>query len=64
MERLSGTSNRGRFSEHSLPNVFIAIGDKELVPDGIRQGLRAVSWDDPWLQSAADYRPQDIVFWL
>lgn len=50
--------------EHSLPNVFIAIGDKELVPDGIRQGLRAVSWDDPKLQSAADYRPQDIVFWL
>jgi hypothetical protein len=49
--------------EHALPNVFIAIGDAERVPDDIRQGLRAVRWDDPLLQRAADYRPKDIVFW-
>lgn len=49
--------------EHALPNVFIAIGDKELVPDNIRQGLRAISWDDPLLQRAADYRPKDLVIW-
>lgn len=48
---------------YALPNVFIPISDAELVPDSIRQGLRAVSWDDPLLQSAADYRPKDIVIW-
>jgi len=48
--------------EHALPNVFIAINDKELVPGSIRQGLRAVSWDDP-LRQRADYRPKDIVIW-
>jgi len=50
--------------EHALPNVFIPLCDVELVPDAIRQGLRAVSWDDPLLQSAADYRPKEIVLWL
>ncbi|WP_312756947.1 hypothetical protein [Pulveribacter sp.] len=50
--------------EHSLPNVFIPISDPGLVPDQIRHGLRAVSWNDPSLQLAADYRPKDIVFWV
>jgi hypothetical protein len=50
--------------KHALPNVFIAIGDKEQIPDSIRHGLRAVSWDDPLLQRAADYRPKDIVIWV
>lgn len=49
--------------EYSLPNVFIPISDAELVPDRIRQGLRAVRWDDPLLQRVADYRPKDIVIW-
>lgn len=50
--------------EYALPNVFISISDAKLVPDRIRQGLRAVSWDDPMLQRAADYRPKDIVIWV
>ncbi|WP_319243983.1 hypothetical protein [uncultured Propionivibrio sp.] len=50
--------------ENSLPNVFIPISDTRSVPDRIRQGLRAVSWNDPSLQKAADYRPSDIVFWV
>ena len=49
--------------ELALPNVFFPISDPELVPDRIRQGLRAVSWGDPLLQKAADYRPKDVVFW-
>jgi hypothetical protein len=50
--------------EHALPNVFIPIGDPELVPQDIRLGLRAVDWDHPDLQRAADYRPKELVFWL
>lgn len=50
--------------EYALPNVFIPISEGGLVLDRIRQGLRAVSWDDPMLQSAADYRPTEIVFWM
>lgn len=49
--------------EYALPNVFIPISDAGLVPDRIQQGLRAVSWDDPLLQRAADYRPKDIIIW-
>ncbi len=49
--------------EGALPNVFITIGDPGLVPKMVQQGLRAVRWDDPFLQRAADYRPKDIVFW-
>lgn len=50
--------------EYALPNVFIPISDAGLVPDHIRRGLRAVSWDDPLLQRAADYRPKEIVLWV
>lgn len=49
--------------EFALPNVLIPVSDPGLVPDRIRQGLRAVSWNDPMLQIVADYRPKDIVFW-
>lgn len=49
--------------EHALPNVFIPNGIPGLVPEEIRCGLRAVEWDDPALQLAADYRPQDLVIW-
>ncbi|WP_088279036.1 hypothetical protein [Ideonella sp. A 288] len=49
--------------ERALPNVFIPVGDTELVPALIRYGLRAVNWDDPNVQRAADYRPNDIVMW-
>lgn len=49
--------------EHALPNVILPIGAAGLVPDFIRHGLRAVDWDDPLIQRAADYRPKDIVFW-
>jgi hypothetical protein len=48
----------------AIPNVFIPISDAGLVPGLIQQGLRAVNWDDPSLQLAADYRPKDIVFWM
>ncbi len=50
--------------EYALPNVFIPISEAGLVPDFIQQGLRAVNWDNPMLQMAADYRPNDIVFWV
>lgn len=50
--------------ERSLPNVIIPITDSALIPDIIRDGLRAVPLDSPMIQCAADYRPQDMVFWL
>ncbi|MBT2303413.1 hypothetical protein J7E70_23465 [Variovorax paradoxus] len=50
--------------ERALPNVFMPIGDPGLVPEMVRQGLRAVRWDDPFFQRAAEYRPKDIVFWM
>jgi hypothetical protein len=51
-------------NDHSLPNVFIAVSDPELVSDQIRQGLRALNWDNPQLQRVADYRSKDIVMWI
>jgi hypothetical protein len=50
--------------EHALPNVFIANGSPDLVPQEIRRALRAVDWDDPALQRAADYRAKDLTIWL
>lgn len=50
--------------EHALPNVFIANGDPNLVPQEIRRALRAVDWDAPDLQHAADYRPKDLTIWI
>lgn len=50
--------------EHALPNVFIPNSDRELVPQEIRRGLRAVDWDHPDLQHAADYRAKEVVIWL
>lgn len=50
--------------ERALPNVFIPLGNPELVPQLIRQGLRAVNWEDADVQRAADYRPNDIVMWI
>lgn len=50
--------------EHALPNVFIPIGEADLVPDVVRRGLRAISWDDPLLQRAAEYLPTDYIVWI
>ena len=50
--------------EGALPNVFMPIGDPGLVPEMVQKGLRAVRWDDHFLQGAADYRPQEFVFWM
>lgn len=49
--------------DRSLPNVIIPMTDSALIPDIIRNGLRAAPLDSPWIQHAADYRPNDIVFW-
>ena len=50
--------------ERALPNVFMPIGNPELVPEVVRHGLRALRWGHPFLQRAADYRPKDIVRWV
>lgn len=50
--------------ELALPNVFIANGNPDLVPQEIRRALRAVDWDDPDLQHAADYRPKELTIWM
>jgi hypothetical protein len=50
--------------DRSLPNVIIPITDSALIPDIIRDGLRAAPLDSPMIQGAADYRPQDVVFWV
>lgn len=48
----------------SLPNVIINLTAPALIPDIVRNGLRAAPWDSPMIQRAADYRPKDIVFWV
>jgi hypothetical protein len=48
----------------ALPNVIIPLTDPALIPDIVRNGLRAIPWDSPMIQRAADYRPNDIVFWV
>ena len=50
--------------ELALPNVFIANGNPDLVPQEIRRALRAVDWDDLDLQNAADYRPKELTIWM
>lgn len=53
------------FGDNSaLPNVIIPLADPALIPDIVRNGLRAAPWDSPLIQRAADYRPKDIVFWV
>lgn len=48
----------------ALPNVVIPTGKPALIPDLIREGLRAHPLDHPLIQRAADYRPKDVVFWF
>lgn len=50
--------------ENALPNVYIPVGEDGLVPDFIQQGLRAVRWDHPMLQRAAEYLPTDYIVWM
>lgn len=50
--------------ERALPNVIIPTGDPALIPDLIRDGLRALPLDHPLIQHAADYRPQEVVLWF
>ncbi|MBX9645535.1 MAG: hypothetical protein K2X57_00590 [Xanthobacteraceae bacterium] len=48
----------------ALPNVsFVASGGRA-IPQSVFEALRAKPHDDPELQRFAEYRPQDIVFWL
>ena len=48
----------------ALPNVAIRLEHARELPAFVMEGFRAVAWDDERLQGVADYRPQDIVFWL
>ena len=50
--------------QRALPNVcFDAHGDKN-VPEQLLEHLRAIRHDDPAIANFADYRAQDIVFWI
>lgn len=51
-------------NDRALPNVIISTKDPELIPDFVRDGLRALPLDHPLIQRAADYRPKDVVFWF
>lgn len=51
-------------ADNALPNVlFDAHGDQH-VPEEVVRRFRALRHDDPRIRDFADYRPQDIVFWL
>jgi len=47
----------------ALPNVLIPLAGGADVPPWIREGLRALPLDAPFCQAAAEYHPQDVVFW-
>lgn len=48
----------------ALPNVVIPMSNEIEIPRYILDGLGAWPFNDPWLQSAGDYLPQDFVWWL
>ena len=49
---------------NALPNVFIPLPNREDVPEAIKVFLRALPMNHPFIQNAAEYRPQEIVFWI
>jgi hypothetical protein len=48
----------------ALPNVLIPVPGGTPIAKFIAAGLRAVPFDDPRLQAAAEYNPSDLIFWL
>lgn len=50
--------------DQALPNIFIPLTDPALIPDLVREGLRALPLDHDMVQQAADYRPKDLVMWF
>jgi hypothetical protein len=53
------------FGAHgALPNIIIPLADPALIPDLVREGLRALPLDHHTVQHAADYRPKDLVLWF
>lgn len=49
---------------NALPSVFISLPNREEVPEAIKCFLRALPLDDPFMQNAAKYRPQELVMWI
>jgi hypothetical protein len=49
---------------NALPNVYIPVAGGKCLSGFVREGLRAWPLDHPFLQTAAEYRPQDIVMWF
>lgn len=50
--------------EHDLPNVRIPVSQAADIPAFIFDGLRALPLDHPRCVAAAEYHPQDLVFWV
>jgi hypothetical protein len=50
--------------ENALPNVYIPVAGGVEVPAFITDGLRTRPLHDPFLQSAAEYQPVEMVFWI
>jgi len=50
--------------ENALPNVFIPLLNGADVPEAIKGFLRAFPLDHPFIQNAAEYRPQELVIWI
>lgn len=49
---------------NALPNVYLPLEGRKPLPTFLTEGLRALSLDDPFLQAAAEYMPNDIIQWL
>lgn len=49
---------------NALPNVHFDAHGNQHISDDIVRRFRALRYDDQRIRNFADYRPQDIVFWI
>lgn len=52
-------------NEASLPNIYVVnTNSKKTLPDSIKRCFRAYPLDDERILKLADYRAQEMIFWL